>query len=215
MFTHNYDPVFNPLLEKLKLSKAPMVLEARPDKQAEAHDPLQTVQNKVESRGGKALFGWKFSNKHGLLEAVSHVVYVSPNSLINEISEEDTAAINFCPAPEFSHSGSNILPSIRIPLSENPLLADYIKVSEAWDKLKFNTGEEENKLALEWLHHVAKSILSLSLTTESTQAPCSCGSKLPYNECLGASLDSFITAVSTHADMAEWSLNTSCAELSI
>lgn len=157
------------------------------------------VLDKVENDGGDIVYGWKIHQSKILLEAERHAVWRSVEGDLVDItpsSKREASSLFVVEDNGWKYDGK-FTDNIRINLTNNPLVDDYILLSETITKL-YQTGERKSRMGVSILEPVYNLIQLFEMDKQyreafinagnSIQSTCYCASGQSYNECHGLNL---------------------------
>lgn len=166
-------------------------------------DCFNIVKKKVENFGGKMILGWQIWETNILMEAEAHAVWEDLEGELHDISPKSrnfpAKRIVFIEDSKLKYEGKQIQ-SIRINITNNSVIDDYIKASKLFFHLQ-NKGDRAN-------HYDLSKILSTDEIKEIVDANnwkvqlqnfyeagnnekslCFCGSQKKYKNCHKKVLD--------------------------
>jgi hypothetical protein len=174
--------------EAVPASDKPFYVNCHSKSKGKPQDCFEDVENHVQQHGGRTIYGWALWEMPKLfVEAEFHAIWQSTEGEFKDIAYRDRPSkrILFLPDPNRTYNGEQIN-NIRKPLSNNPLLFDYLNTfSVEYDFMKqFPVGEQvvlshtesryfdelmERRFAL--FIEVCKSVPAIT-----PYSPCYCGS---------------------------------------
>jgi hypothetical protein len=194
------------LCRELDSSQVPVYVPVRAARDSKRGECFFNVPAKVQSHGGRIQFGWVIWEwPHVLVEAEYHSIWISPKDEQINITPQpkNIRRILFLPASTWAYDYSRRhyrIDNIRRPLSDDPLVAEFITISERI----FNYGEtyfgqymhsdDPAYAILETLQN-RKTLIELQLKSQSQphpnyspperNDPCPCGSGKKFKNCHG------------------------------
>ena len=124
------------LCSELYDRKKPRYVPVQPDPNSEINECFFNVRAKMEREGGDIQFGWTIWEwPRIMIEAVFHAIWISPNKEQIDITpkRKNVSSVLFLPdggrTYDYSHKLRQI-DNVRRPLSNNPLVAEFIVASE-------------------------------------------------------------------------------------
>ena len=192
------------LLSIIGSPNEPIYVACKPDKRAQQNECFTLVDAKVNKEGGEQIIGWQIWQTSLLLEAEFHAVWKTPNGELVDITPKSIPfkEILFVADPETAYEGKQVN-NIRINLSGNPLVDEFIAIHEAVFRIE-NKGERAFKYELSLsgeeanAHHklnLVKPVLEIMALQGCTRnSHCFCGSEKKYKACHGKVIKEFINA---------------------
>lgn len=195
------------LCKEIDKSQKPYRVPVKPESWAEPTECFINVKTKVEKDGGKIQFGWAIWEwPNVMIEAEFHAIWISPENTPIDITPKpvNMQKILFLPDSErvYDYSADYYrVDNIRRPLSNNPLVSDFIKISEQIFEVE-ETHSPGRRLELEgpvcehW-EELNQKKLSIQLQLMSQpqlqpeygkpgrNSPCPCGSGKKFKKCCG------------------------------
>lgn len=191
------------LLSKLNAEFEPEIVPIIPEPYAKYEQCFNNVAEKVKRDGGSVHYGWAVFLSQIICEGERHAVWESPEGELLDITPRDPEVdrIMFISDNNLVYKGQ-IIDNVRINITNNRLVDDYILFSESIERLytygrRMNEDQialpepllkiqlrffEDREKVLEWLRN--------GYTHES---PCSCGNSLSYENCCRPNLKLEIT----------------------
>ena len=188
------------LLKILDVNEKPIYLKVTPEPYAKIVECFPAVDEKIKNDGGQKVLGWQIWKTEHILEAEFHAVWESKNGELKDITPKqiDISNILFLPDKTLKYDGRQ-KDNIRLNISNNPLVDDYIKICEIEFKFlnKGNRAFEYGEIKLSGkenqfykLLQETKSIIFIMLQTNYTRnSYCLCGSQKKYKHCHGHKLE--------------------------
>jgi len=124
------------LCAKIDNTQTPYYVPVRPESWAEPKECFENVRKKVEKRGGRIQFGWSIWEwPKVIIEAEFHAIWISSKEAHIDITPKPMliGVILFLPDSkrEYDYTADfQRIDNIRRPLSNDPNVLDFIKVSE-------------------------------------------------------------------------------------
>lgn len=183
------------LLPKIDVSKEHRYVPCRPIPGAPQSECFPLVDARVGSEGGRRVLGWQIWQGQLLVEAEFHAVWESPAGELLDITPKPMAfsEILFVPDPNAIYEGRQVN-NIRINITENSLVDDFIAVHEAVFRIE-NKGERAFLRTLSLVGREAKAcrILNeakpvlewMAIHGHTRNSPCPCSSGMKYRVCHG------------------------------
>lgn len=124
------------LLEKLEAEFDPEQVTVKTEDYAHQGDCFVNVEEKVAKDGGRIQYGWVIWQSKYLMEAEHHAVWENAEGNLIDVTPRDKiyTSIMFVPDESAVYTGT-ALPNVRLNVSGNALIDDYISFSEAKDAL--------------------------------------------------------------------------------
>lgn len=187
------------LLKKVNGTHTPLYLDIESEPGAMKSDCFPIVQRKVEAAGGKMVLGWQLWETNNIVEAEFHAVWEDPDGELHDITPKDggVTQILFVEDENLVYDGRQ-KDNIRRNTTTNPLVDDFIKVSEA--EFRFlNKGEradlyelrdltESQYAHLSTLKELKGMIGAMILHNAKRKSRCPCPSGLAFKDCHGKNL---------------------------
>ncbi len=136
----------NRLINRIAPGEQPQYVKVLIESDAEINECFANLERRIKRDGGRIQFGWAIWYLPGILmEAEFHAVWISPEGDLIDISPRPIQfkEIMFLPDSSIVYSGRQI-DNIRIPLSKNPKVKEYIRLHEELFKI-MNEGELADK----------------------------------------------------------------------
>lgn len=180
------------LCDKINGEK-PLYIAVIPQKGAIINECFANVPNFVNAHGGKMLNGWAIWQMANILvEAEAHAVWQNEDGRIIDITPHigNEEEILFLPDERVVYEEKNI-DNIRIPLTDSPLVKEYIRLSE--EKFKILSSYKPHEQIASWelperYFDMEKRLIELSIqfhTKVERNDKCPCGSGIKYKKCCG------------------------------
>ena len=195
------------LCNEIDKSQKPYRVPIKIESWTEPKECFQNIKTKVEKDGGRPQFGWTIWEwPNVMIEAEFHAIWISPENTPIDITPNaaHTQKILFLPDSELEYNYSADyyrVPNIRRPLSNNPLILDFIKISEQifdveerlfpgpeinsenpafgfWEELKEKKGSIQLQLMSQFQPQPEHG-------KPGRNDPCPCGSGLKFKRCCG------------------------------
>jgi len=195
------------LCKEIDKSQKPGHVPVKPESWVESKECFFNVKTKVEKDGGQIQFGWTIWEwPNIMIEAEFHAIWISPENNHIDITPNpiNSERILFLPDSirKYDYSADYYrVDNIRRPLSNNPLILDFIKISEQIFKDEerlfpgrqidpenpaFELLEElKEKRALVYLQLMSQSQPQPEYGKPGRNTPCPCGSGLKFKKCCG------------------------------
>jgi hypothetical protein len=193
------------LLTKIGSPHQPVLVPVRA-MGAALNDCFPIVQNKIKSEGGKMICGWQFWRGRLITEAEFHAVWESPGGQLIDLSPKAVPVpeILFVQDDKMKYEGHQV-DNLRVGNTANPLLEDFIQISEArfailnrgdraYQHGKMELPEEERQL-LHYLMTSGAQLYLFILNGCDPGSPCYCNQGKPYYLCHGDALRQVFTHV--------------------
>jgi hypothetical protein len=187
------------LIAKTGSKETPVIIPIIVDKDAKPLYCFPNVYTKIEKQGGSMICGWALWGNEMLFEAEFHSVWKSPKGELIDITPHDnydSDHILFLPDSSIVYEGQ-LVDNIRINNMGNPLVDDFIKVSEFLHRIRL-TGEKVDydfvlmggaailtNFLIDWKSGLEKFILKGKRSKDS----CFCGRPFTYENCHGKEID--------------------------
>jgi len=195
------------LCNEIDKSQKPYRVPVKPESWVESKECFFNVKTKVEKDRGKIQFGWTiWEYPNILIEAEFHAIWISPKNTPIDITPNpaNMQKILFLPDSErvYDYSAEYYrVDNIRRPLSNDPLVLDYIKISEqifeAEERLFPGRQIDPENPAFGYLEELKQKKMSIQpqLMPQSQpqpergkpgrNTPCPCGSGKKFKKCCG------------------------------
>ena len=206
------DPKVTALLAEIRRVGGGILSDARPfyvpvipDPSSKVNDCFVNVPERIAKDGGESIFGWTLRKATMLMSAEFHSIWKSPASKLLDITPKaiaragkliaiPTSRILFVSAPEKVYERKQV-DNIRLNISENPLIDDYIACFEAEFNI-MNRGERAHQRKVELsvkednvrqLLAESREIFLFAAETgcKTKNSPCFCGSGKKFEFCHG------------------------------
>lgn len=173
--------------------KKPLYIAVVPQKDAIINECFANVQNIINSNGGKMINGWAIWQMANILvEAEAHAVWKNKDGIVIDITPHinNEKQILFLPDEGVVYEEKNI-DNIRIPLTDSPLVKEYIRLSEEKVEIlsRYKPHEQIDIYGLpERYFDIEQRIMELSIqfhTKVERNDKCPCGSGIKYKKCCG------------------------------
>lgn len=180
------------------LNSAPIYLAVETESYAQITECFPAVAEKIRRDGGSQVLGWQIWKSRILVEAEFHAVWKSPEGALKDITPKQLpiTKILFLPDPKATYNGAQI-DNIRINISGNRLVDDFIAIAETIFKIK-NKGERafqhevalsEREAALcDALKKMQAAVYLMVLDGMTRNSLCFCRSHNKYKHCHGKKL---------------------------
>jgi len=135
-------PPIKRLINRIAPGGQPQYVKVLIEPDAEINECFANLERKIERDGGRIQFGWAIWYLPGILvEAEFHAVWVSPEGDLIDISPRPIQfqEIMFLTDHSAVYSGRQV-GNIRIPVSKNPKVKEYIRMHEELFKI-MNEGD--------------------------------------------------------------------------
>jgi hypothetical protein len=198
------------LLKKIDSKYPPQFVQIVPEEFSEFESCFFNVQEKKLRDEGEIIYGWKLHKSLILIEAERHSVWKSPKGELIDVTPDRTGInkslfIQDDKAWEYSGEYTD---NIRINITKNVLVDDYILLSETISKLYQTTKRKSKTEILIW-EPIAKMIKFLGedkrlrevfiYSNNNLENNCYCGSFQKYKECHGFNLNEGYVELINHA----------------
>ncbi|MCB2410964.1 hypothetical protein [Hymenobacter lucidus] len=194
------DDVFvTKLLDKLKVEYEPEMVPIRPEPYAKPLNCFPNVMEKVKRDGGRIHYGWAIHKTTILCEAERHAVWEDEQEKFVDITPTEVQAEYTLFAPDnegFEYTGQ-ATDNVRINITGNPVVDDFIRVNETLSKIHaYGTREVDMYMSLPdaalELHHyyqALKNALQEFIYMGGTpKKRCLCQGPDRYKNCHGKSI---------------------------
>ncbi|MEY3498429.1 MAG: hypothetical protein RL308_98 [Bacteroidota bacterium] len=194
------------LLKKINSQNNPILVPVKVEEYSKPDNCFFNVKEKVSKDKGEIIYGWKLYQTQLLLEAERHAVWKSPLGELIDISPDsaNSNSIVFIQEDNGWIYNGYYSDNVRVNITNNPLVDDFILLSETVTKL-YQTGKRESEYGVSLLEPVHKLIIFFEqdkvlrqqfiLSGNSTNDVCYCGSTLKYKDCHGNNLDSIYSDI--------------------
>ena len=182
------------LLRRIGVSSHVFV-PVRPEPGAKHDECFTAVKRKIESEGGRALYGWSIWQSPVMVEGEFHAVWESPTGELVDITPKKNGVgqIMFAPDPTATYDGRQVS-NVRMPVYRNDVLVErFIEINEAIFEV-LNRGErafqhgtvqiprDEIEPLLRKRDNLGERISSRQI---GPNLPCVCGSSRKLKNCCG------------------------------
>ena len=130
--------------QRLALVGEPIAVVRDPRLDADENECVNAVAAQIAELGGDMVIGWALSEWSSILcEAIWHAVWRNNSGILIDVSfkDDDEHSILFWPDPNLTDDGIQ-RDNVRVPLSDNPLILEFISVSEAFHRLLSETHSD-------------------------------------------------------------------------
>lgn len=190
------------LCDKIGAKTKPVFVPVVPKPGAIIDECFENVKQLVDREGGELVLGWTiWEFPFVMLEAELHAVCLDDKKRLRDITPKSQREnqILFLPDPNATwdfDSPTHQEDNIRLPLTDHPLVIEWIAAAEEFSRLMrlFPRGEIDLTLnpslsrALNnkvWLQERVKKEYLAQLHKPSRNGPCPCGSGKKYKRCCG------------------------------
>lgn len=193
------------LIERMVPGGTIVQLPVHTERFAQQNECFASVDEMVRRYGGKRVLGWHIWKGKLIAEAEFHAVWKSPDGQLRDIVPRPLfiSSILFLPDEKAVFTGASV-DNVRINLSSNPVVDDYIHAHEYKFAL-LNVGErafmQEFKLSasehelLDFLESMIKGTEYMALAGRGIDDPCLCRSGKAYRVCHRPGMDSALEAL--------------------
>lgn len=183
----------------------PIYLPVEPESYAKVNECILATTEKINRDGGSQVTGWQILESNIIVEAVFHAVWKSPKGELKDITPNQTqnSKILFFPDPKVKYVGKQI-DNIRINISGNRLVDDFIEIAKAIFKIK-NKGKRafEREIALDVkevalckdLQRISIGIILMAQDGKNRNSLCFCDSNNKYKHCHGKKLAKLLNQI--------------------
>lgn len=150
------------------------------------HECFPNVQRMVQEHGGQQVNGWAIWQWVNILvEAEAHSVWQNPARKLVDITPHDYGEkqILFLRDDGIVYSGK-VIGSIRLPLTDSPLVAEYIGLMNKRDRIMCASSDKTYAIPKE-MYIKIRQIQGILHTEVGRNDPCPCQSGLKYKKCCG------------------------------
>lgn len=121
-------------------TQTPAFIRPKPDPKAVLHECYANVRRKIKNHGGSMQLGWLIWETPGImLEGMSHAVWRSPQDELVDVTPQmdGEAQLLFLPdsSATIQNEYGNVIASRRMPLVDDPVVHEFIRLSEEKDAL--------------------------------------------------------------------------------
>ncbi|GAA4388593.1 hypothetical protein [Hymenobacter koreensis] len=139
------------LLDKLKVEFEPELVPIRPEPYAKMLNCFHNVEEKVKRDGGRIHYGWAIHKTTILCEAERHAVWEDEEEELVDVTPTEVQAEHtlFVSDNEgFEYTGQDT-DNVRINITGNPIVDDFIRVNETLSKIHaYGTRESDMHMYL-------------------------------------------------------------------
>lgn len=184
------------IIEKLKTKNQIIEIPIRVESYSQPDSCFFNVLDKVENDGGDVVYGWKIHQTKMLSEAERHAVWRSKEGELVDITPSSRQEVFSLFVKEdcgWKYDGK-FTDNVRVNLTNNPLVDDYILLSET-----ITTGDRKSRMGVSILEPVYdviqlfekdKLYRELFINNGNTgKNACYCTSGQSYNDCHGRNLN--------------------------
>lgn len=187
---------FETLFNRIDAKFYPINVEIRPEPGALENNCFGNVARKVELSGGSACYGWAILPQMHMLEAEKHAVWRTPDGAYIDITPRPLPinTLQFVIDDEFEYHGQ-IVGNIRINVTENSVVDDWISICQAIDGLYANHSIriDEHRVSiyqqiapyLQALESLSREFEPFIMSGGTPSSLCFCGNPLFYKDCHG------------------------------
>jgi hypothetical protein len=199
------DIFVNKLLDKMGVDFDPELVPVHLESYAKQHDCFLNVEEKVRRDGGRIHYGWAIHKTDILCEAERHAVWEDENEELIEITPQEIPIENILFVSDnegFEYFGQ-LIDNIRVNITKNSVVDDFICVSEALHKIdSYGTRVDyssitlpEPAIELRNEYQALQVALQQFIYTGGTpQKSCICGRSKIYKNCHGKTLRQHVEA---------------------
>lgn len=169
----------------------PVFVEVIPQDYAIINECFNNVEEIIRRHGGEKVNGWSvWQWANALIEAEAHAVWKSPSGQLIDITPHINREkqILFIPDDRVSFNGYSI-DSIRMPLTDSPLIAELIEVKKELFSITANYKSHEEislgDLPVRYVYLASRNdeIMKIIHMNVGRNDPCPCQSGLKYKKC--------------------------------
>lgn len=185
-------PAIKELCEKQVGKVAPVYLPVIPKPWCLELECFNNVYQTVRRLGGKPVYGWtvwQWANLYVELEA--HSIWETPEGELIDVTphEGNDKEILFIRDNKMTDTGEKVK-NIRLALTNSPLVAEFISLSDERDTLLCNcypyrTLSRQELEVLRELEMRREEIKEIFYRKTKPNEPCPCGSGMKYKKCCG------------------------------
>ncbi|WP_199139923.1 hypothetical protein [Pedobacter sp. ASV12] len=187
---------YESLFDRIEAKYYPINVEIRPDPGAVENNCFNNVAKKVGQSGGSVCYGWAILPQLHILEAERHAIWKTPQGLYLDITPRSLpiTSIQFVIDDSFEYNGQ-IERNIRINVTDNTVVDDWILICEAIDELYANCSVRIDEHHVGIHQHIApylkvlesfvKEFLPFIQSGGNPDKLCFCGNPLFYKDCHG------------------------------
>lgn len=200
----------NALLKKLENLNQPVTVPIRVETNAINDNCFYNVINKVAKDKGQIIYGWKLHKTAILEEAERHAVWKSSNGELIDVTpvKNNDKKILFIEEDKGWIFKGEYTDNVRVNTTGNPLVDDYILLSETITKL-WQIGKRKSDLEIEMLKPLVITIEFLNedkIQREkyiyagcNLDSDCYCGEPIQYKDCHGLNLKNIYNSLMSAA----------------
>ncbi|MBC3538611.1 SEC-C domain-containing protein [Rufibacter sediminis] len=189
------DKYVEKLLKKIGSEYEPEQVPVKVEPYSKSQNCFINVEEKVKKDGGSVYYGWNIFQSEIICEAERHAVWESAEGDLIDITpnELDFEQIMFVPDNDFVYTGQ-LVDNIRINITDNPLVDDFIFLCENIEKL-YSYGQriDDEQMsvpepAVQLIPHLEQfkaNLLNFINSGARPSKPCYCGSPKIYKNCHG------------------------------
>lgn len=192
----------------------PLLVPVIPEKYSKINSCFYNVEDKINVDGGQIVYGWKLHQGLFLIEAERHAIWESSEGELVDVTPniENSSHVLFVREDRGWTYNGRSEDNIRINITGDPLVDDYILLAETINKL-YLTAKRESRDVLILLSPIANLIKHLEedkkkrelyiYANNTVDSNCYCNSGIKYKDCHGNELKkAFDEAVSRATKIA-------------
>lgn len=144
------------------------------------------VNSVISTVGGEAITGWAIWQWANIMvEAEAHAIWKSPDGQLVDITPHNNNEnqILFLPDDTVTYKGTPI-PSHRLALTDSPLVAELIALSNQKDQIAATSDGMTFALPVT-VYNRMQELQALLHRSAGRNEPCPCGSGIKYKKCCG------------------------------
>jgi hypothetical protein len=184
---------FEILFQRINAKYYPINAEIQPSSDALVNNCFSNVANKVKLHGGSVCYGWAILQQMHMIEAEKHAIWKTPDGGYIDITPRPIPikAIQFVIDDEFEYNGQ-LVGNVRINVTNNPVVDDWIIICEAIDELyvNYSTRIDDHRVSidqqiapyLQALESLVKEFEPFIMAGGNPDSLCFCGNPLFYRD---------------------------------
>lgn len=164
----------------------PIYLPIQPIENSMYGECYQNVENAITIMGGKRVLGWNiWLWTNILIEAEAHAVLEKSDGEYIDVTPQRDNELQVLFLPDNSlHYEGRYIKSIRQPLTDSPLVAEFLEVMSRIDEIILQSPKNAIEVPKDLADHYVY-LLSIFRTKVGRNDPCPCQSGLKYKKCCG------------------------------
>lgn len=189
-------PIVEQLMKLLNVEVVPVVIRVEVEPTAKHASCFYNVEEKIQRDGGKIHYGWAVWQHSHIIEAEHHAVWEDGEGNLLDITpqKENYDSVMFIPDNSNVYNGQMGKPNVRLNITSNKLIDDFIVYSNTIDSLYgMATRIDSQQLslpdqivnAINSLEKCKSSVLQFYASGNNHESMCFCNSARTYHLCHG------------------------------